>query len=323
MVSRSQKVRLGIFITIAMTILLVSIAIITGNKLLRRQVTYYIRYKDLSMTGLEVGSAVRYRGIRIGRIEDIYIDEKDITSIIVKITVNPNVPIKEDTKAIVTYISFATGVKMVELMGGTNESKRLSPNSFIIAGVTLVDTIGDRAEIMAQKMEIILNNLAELTQADKREQLFRLIENTSNTLKSFNNLMTTNQGNIFQTINNIEHLTTRLDTFITVTNFTLKDIRKITNSPKLLATLDHIESVSADLEKAKLSELIAKLSKTVEQTEQTFTHLDLTLLKSRHDILSSTEILRESLEYFNEFTRIISENPSLLLRSTPQKEITE
>ena len=48
-----------------------------------------------------------------------------------------------------------------------------------------------------------------------------------------------------------------------------------------------------------------------------------TLLKSRHDILSSTEILRESLEYFNEFTRLISENPSLLLRSSPQEEIEE
>ncbi|MCD4665855.1 MAG: hypothetical protein K8R68_11350 [Bacteroidales bacterium] len=69
--------------------------------------------------------------------------------------------------------------------------------------------------------------------------------------------------------------------------------------------------------------MINKMALALDQTNKTFTHLDLTILKSRHDILSSAEILRESLEYFNEFTRLISENPSLLLRSSPQQEIRE
>jgi len=106
-------------------------------------------------------------------------------------------------------------------------------------------------------------------------------------------------------------------------NLAMHDIRQITQSPELLTTVDNFENISTELRQANLSDLIAKLVATVEQTNRTFTHLDLTILKSRHDILSSAEILRESLEYFNEFTRLISENPSLLLRSSQREEIRE
>ena len=322
MVSKSQKIRLGVFLTLSIFILIISIGIITGNRLLKRTVTYYIRYKELSLTGLEIGSSVKYRGIRVGRIEDIYIDEKDITSLIVKITVEPKVPIKEDTEAIMVYIGI-TGLKMIELQGGTNESKRLPPNAFIKAGQSLVDTITGKAEVIAQKLEIILNNLAQITEAGRQEQLFRFIDNTSTTLASFQRLLDTNQVNLFHTIRNIEKFTSHLDTFMITSNLTLNDIRKITQSPKLMTTVDNVEKISTELRQARLSDLITKLAAAVEQTNRTFTHLDMTILKSRHDILSSTEILRESLENFNEFTRLISENPSLLLRSSKQEEIRE
>lgn len=322
MVSRAQKIRLGVFLTFATLALIATIAVVTGSKLLKRQVTYFIRYHEISLTGLEVGSVVRYRGIRIGRIEDIYIDEKDITSIIVEITVDSEVPIKEDTEAVVTLLGI-TGLKIIELHGGSNESKRLASGSFIKPGLSLVDAISGQAEVMAQKLELILNNLAELTDAEQRQRLMRLVENTSNTLESFNNLMASNQSNITGTLKNVATISAKLDTFVLISNQTLQDIRKITQSPKLMATVDHVESISGELAAANLSELIKKLASAIEQTDRTFTHLDMTLLKSRHDILSSTEILRESLENFNEFTRLISENPSLLLRSSPQAEIRE
>ena len=322
MISRSQKIRLGIFISAAIFILVSSIAIITGSRLLKKKVTYYIRYRDVSLTGLEVGSSVKYRGIRIGRIEDIYIDEKDITSVIVEITVDPKVPIKEDTEAILTLIGI-TGLKMIELRGGTNESKSLPPNSYIRPGQSLVETITGRAEIITQKLEMILNNLASFTEASKREQFFRLVDNTSNALKNFSTLLDTNQTHFNNIIKNLDLATANLDTILINSNLAINDIRKITQSEKLMNTVSNLETVSSQLAQANLDELIQKMALALDQTNRTFTHLDLTILKSRHDILSSTEILRESLEYLNEFARLISENPSLLLRSSPQEEIQE
>jgi len=323
MVSRSQKIRLGIFLIVSISILVVTIGIITGNRLLKKRATFFIRYKEISLAGLEIGSPVKYRGLRIGRIEDMYIDEHDITSIIVEITIDPKIPIKEDNEAVLTYLSIAAGLKMIEIQGGTNESKRLPPDSFIKTGQSLVDAITGKAEVITEKLEFILNNFAELIRSDRQEKLYRLIDNTTKTLESFQALIDTNRTSFSHTVKNVERFSTYLDTFMVTSTYAMRDIQKITQSPKLMSTVDNIEKITSDLEQANLSELIAKLALAVDQTNKTFTHLDLTLLKSRHDILSSTEILRESLEYFNEFTRLISENPSLLLRSSQREEIRE
>jgi len=323
MVSRSQKIRLGVFLTIALVILIVAIGVITGSRLLKKKDTYYIRFKEVSLAGLEIGSPVKYRGLRIGRIEDMYIDKSDITSIIVAITVDPKIPIKEDNEAVLDYLSLAAGLKMIEIQGGTNESKRLLPNSFIKAGQSLVDTITGKAEVISEKLEHILNNFAEMTRTDRQEKLFKLIDNTAKTFETVQALLEANETSINRVIKNAEKFSSHLDTFMVTANLAMNDIRQITQSPELLTTVDNLEKISTELKQANLSDLIAKLVATVEQTNRTFTHLDLTILKSRHDILSSAEILRESLEYFNEFTRLISENPSLLLRSSQREEIRE
>ena len=323
MVTRSQKIRLGIFLIVSLSILIGSIGIITGSRLLKKRDTYFIRFKEISLAGLEIGSPVKYRGLRIGRIEDMYIDKNDITSIIVEITIDPKIPIKEDNEAVLTYLSIAAGLKMIEIQGGTNESRRLPPDSFIKTGQSLVDTITGKAEVITEKLEFILNNFAELTRTDRQKKLYQMIDNATKTLESFQSLIDTNSASFSHTIRNVERFSTYLDTFMMTSSYALKDIQKITQSPKLMTTIDNVEKITSDLEQANLSELIAKLATAVDQTNRTFTHLDLTLMKSRHDILSSTEILRESLEYFNEFTRLISENPSLLLRSSQRQEIRE
>ncbi len=322
MVTRAQKIRLGVFLFVSIMILIIAVGLITGSQFFKKRDIYFIRFKDVSLTGLEIGSAVKYRGIRIGKIEDIFIDKQDITSIIVKISIKPDVPIKEDTEAVLTLIGI-TGLKMIELQGGTNEAEPLPPQSYITAGHSLVETISGRAEIITQKLEQILNNFAKFLEPTRRDQLFRLVDNTSKTLESFQTLLDTNQTNIHLTIQNFEKFSGRLDTFMVTSNLAMNDIRALTRSTELRSTIKNIEVVSSELEQANLSELIQKMSEALEQTNRTFTHLDLTLLKSRRDIIQSTEILRESLEYFNEFTRLISENPSLLLRSAPQKEIEE
>ncbi len=320
MVSRAQKIRLTIFLVVSFSILIGSLIIITGKHIFEKREKYYIRYKNISLSGLEIGSAVRYRGIRVGRIENIYIDEQDITSLIVKVSVKPGVPIKEDTEAMVTYFGI-TGLKIIELQGGTNEAERLEPGAYIKSGISLVETMTDQAEVIAQKLDLILNNIVEMTEASRRNQFYRLVDNTSNTLETFQTLLDTNKVNLYHTIKNVSAFSAQLDSLTSSSILLVNDLRTITSSAELTNSVKNIEEITTEIKEAKISELIAKLTKAVEQTDKTFTHLDLTLLKSRHDILSSAEILRESLENFNEFTRMISENPSLLLRSSQQPEI--
>lgn len=320
MVPRSQKIRLGIFLTITIFILVAAIVVVTGNKLLKQEKAYYIRYQDISLMGLELGAQVKYQGIRIGRVENITIDKSDISSLIVEISIQNDVPIKENTEAVLQLIGI-TGLKLIELRGGTNEARELPPKSFIKPGHSLVENLSGQAEAIAQKLELVLNNLLELTGPSRQTSLFELIDNAAKTLNTFNTLLDTNQTNIYQMLTNFSKFSTKLDTFMLVSNKTMLRLNQLLNSPEVRGTLANVNHISKELEQAKIANLVKEITQTVEQAKKTFTHLDLTLLKSRQDLLSSIETLKESMENFNEFSRLISENPSLLIYKSKQEEI--
>ena len=98
-------------------------------------------------------------------------------------------------------------------------------------------------------------------------------------------------------------------------------IDTVVNSPEFMSTVDNLARVSKDLSESDLKTLVHELTEASRQANLTFTRADLTMLKSREDILQSLESLREGMEYFNEFARLISENPSLILRGRQQEEI--
>lgn len=323
MVQKAQKIRLGIFLSITIFLLIVAIVVVTGSALLKKEIAYYIRYHgDVSVTGLELGAQVKYRGIRIGRVEDIYIDPENIEDLIIKISVNDKVPIKEDTEAVMALIGI-TGLKLIELRGGTNEAKRLPPESEIKPGLSLVESISGKAEILAQKAEIILNNLIEMTGPTRQQNLFNFLDNAAKTLESFRTLIDTNQTSIHLTLKNIRSFSAELDEFMQTSNEVVNSINTSMQSKELKETISNLHKISSDLEEARLSELAEELLLTVDAAKKAFTHIDLTLLTSRHDLLRSIEALKESMESLSDFARMIRENPSLLIYGTKQEEIRE
>ena len=53
MATKSQKVRLSIFLITSSSILILFFILLVGNRLLQRMDTYYVVYEDISVTGLE------------------------------------------------------------------------------------------------------------------------------------------------------------------------------------------------------------------------------------------------------------------------------
>ena len=81
MITRSQKYRLGIFIAVSVFLIVLLLIIIGTEQFLKEQDIYYIAYRDISVSGLEVGSPVKYLGLGVGTIRDIEIDPEDINAI--------------------------------------------------------------------------------------------------------------------------------------------------------------------------------------------------------------------------------------------------
>jgi phospholipid/cholesterol/gamma-HCH transport system substrate-binding protein len=88
-------------------------------------VYYYIYFKG-AVTGLQNGSQVLLRGVPVGTVTDIAIDEKDVEVIQVTVGLKPGTPVKTDTVAQL-QMQGITGLSFVQLSGGTTSAPPLEP----------------------------------------------------------------------------------------------------------------------------------------------------------------------------------------------------
>jgi phospholipid/cholesterol/gamma-HCH transport system substrate-binding protein len=87
---------------------------------------YYYMYFTGSVAGLQNGSAVQYRGVPVGTVTDIAIDEGNVEQIQVTVAIREGTPIKTDTVAQL-QLQGITGLSFVQLSGGTQAAPALEP----------------------------------------------------------------------------------------------------------------------------------------------------------------------------------------------------
>lgn len=294
MITRSQKARLGAFVAVAIVLLMIIIALIIGSQFFERRDIYYIAFEDISVSGLNVGSAVKFHGIQIGRVEDIRIDPENISRIIIKISVAKDTPIKSDMKATISTIGI-TGMKMVELVGGTPAAPDLKPGAFIQSGESVIAEITGRADVITAKLEHILNKTAELFTEENMADLIVLAENAKNLLENINTILEENQDNINQLSENLVVISTDARSAVA-------DISNLLESEEFSNIITNLDTLSTQAVTA------------LEEFNQAVTHIDLTVVEGREELLRSITLLKETIQYLNEFARLISEDPSLIIR---------
>lgn len=304
-VSRAQRARLGIFLIVSGGVLVLLLVLMTGTKFLEKRDKYSIRYRDVSVSGLEVGAQVKYHGVRVGRVDEIQIDPKQIETVVATISLEHGTPIKNDVQAVVSAFSL-TGIKIIELTGGSTEAALLKPGSEIPAGQSSFDLITGKAEAVSEKLELVLNNLARLTASENQERVLKAVDNAALVLEDLHYTVADNRDKIDRTFANFEQAS--------------QGLVELAQSQALRRAFANLDTTTAALQAAQIGKAITDLQVALQQARTTFTHIDLTLLKGRHDILTSLEVMRESLDSFNEFTRLIAEDPSLLLRGKRAEE---
>ncbi len=315
MITRSQKIRLGIFISTGFLTIVIALLIILMPRLLEKKNVYYIGYRDISLTGLQTGSPVKYHGLTVGSVSDIFIDPKDIRRVIVEISLNVSTPIKKNTYADITILGI-TGLKLIELRGGNNQSENLEPGGFIQPGKSMTDLITGKAEVIAEKAEIIMNDLALLATEDNREKIESIIDNASKSMTDLQDILHRNQYRFTRTLANTETLADDLQNLAKTTDKTMSNIEKITGSDSLKHIIGNLASITKTLTQSDLVGMIKEINSVLQHTSNVLTEMDMAIARNQSDISQSINALRESTEYLNQFSRMISEDPSILIRGT-------
>lgn len=307
MVTKAQKFRLGIFITVISVLMIMFLIMVAGTKIMEKRDIYYIRYENSSVTGLQIGGPVKYRGIGIGRVDDISIDSESITDIVVTVSIKSGTPIKGDMTASLIPIGI-TGLVQIEITGGTQEAEILESGSFILSGLSTLESISGKAEVLANKFEILLNNLNNITNEENTKRLQNIIANVDTIIDA-------NQSSISNTVSSLEAISKDFEQIAENTKSLLERLDTIMKSGQVEKIVINTEKITSELANSDIKQLMADIHKLTIDANDAISHIDATHLESRQDLLDTIESLKETIDYLNDFSRQISEDPSLLIRS--------
>jgi len=155
--------------------------------------TYRIEFSE-SVSGLNVDSPVKYRGVTVGKVKKIRINPKHIDKIDVLIDVQKSTPIKTDTVAKLkaqgitglSYIDLSRGSEAAELLSSSEKGEipviRSEPSFF----VTLERSFGSASENVPE----LLLRLQTLLGDENQQELTRFLHHIANVAEKTDKALT-------------------------------------------------------------------------------------------------------------------------------------
>jgi phospholipid/cholesterol/gamma-HCH transport system substrate-binding protein len=176
MPSRNRKITAGLFAIGAAALVAFAALAFGGMRVLRGGAIYRVEYAG-TVYGLVDGANVYMSGVRVGTVEGIEVSPDDPRRVRVRIVVRGGTPVRTDTVAML-QLAGITGLKIIDLRGGSPGAPPLLSGSTIPPGETVLDKLEQRAEDLADQTAAlmarsnqILDNVAKVT--DPQGELFQ------------------------------------------------------------------------------------------------------------------------------------------------------
>lgn len=129
METRAHHILIGLFTLLAGVSLLVFVLWMSRSGSNGEVKRYDILFRE-PVSGLSVGSAVQYSGIRVGDVERLTLDPDDPRQVWARVRMSASTPVKTDTRARLALLNI-TGASSIELSQGTPESPFLGGGTSI------------------------------------------------------------------------------------------------------------------------------------------------------------------------------------------------
>lgn len=335
--TKAQRVRLGLFVVAGLALMALFVLFVVGVRLLQPVHPYTVTYPG-NVSGLEVGSEVRYQGLRVGSVEAMRVAPDNSEAIEIRLALDPTARLHEGTEAVLEF-SGITGLKTVNLVPGDPRKPLMGPGSEIPPGSSFVQRITGEAEAIAAKVERLANNLLEFTGPDNQRNfetlLGHLTEISAETELAIKELREPAKKAVAQMTETGEAVgaasrelartlrTVRDDAKAALVEaqralgearrvlgaVDSKEVERIVGSTKNIVT-----RLDEQIKEARLAETLADAQVALVHMTDMLDEVDLVVRAGRQDLLLSLKAVRESSENLREFSRLIASDPSLLFR---------
>jgi len=140
----------------------------------------YLVVAQQSVSGLGVQGQVRYRGIRIGRVENITLDPATQKDILIRIRISSDIPVTSATFARLGYQGL-TGIAHIQLDEDEQDTTPLTEQGDelprIVMRPSLLQKLSEDSTIILNQLRELLTSLNALMTPENRQQIERILVN--------------------------------------------------------------------------------------------------------------------------------------------------
>ncbi len=301
MESRSYALFTGLFTILLGIALAASFIWFRGDS---KSYSAYLVVSKFPVNGLNRQAAVRFRGVEVGKVEDISIDPQDSKIILIRVVLDDSVPITRGTFAQIGYqgltgIAYvvldddgsnpaplqyqAGGLARIEVRGNVFDDLALSSKALLQQASDLLDRLNKIASETNQSR--IENTLANFEKASAQlEPALRAIPEVTERARKF--LDADNQASLRRSLANIEQASGSVGPVI-------EDSRKVLANMRQLS--DKLEKLSTEISLEITDSTLPKVNQLVEQLDrdtQEFHHLMLQIEREPQSLVFGRQRLQ-------------------------------
>jgi phospholipid/cholesterol/gamma-HCH transport system substrate-binding protein len=257
MKKHSIEIKVGIIMTITFAVFIWLFNYVKGLNILNPIHNYYIVYDDIN--GLQESNTVFFNGFKVGLVDDIEFLPGHSGKLLVTITLEQNVPLPEDSRAVLVSADIM-GTKAIRLEKG--KSSKIMEYGDTLKGFvesSLLDDLSEQIVPLKEKTEhlvVTLDSLAMVLNGMLDEQ--------------FRNDLDESVHNLKITLNHFRRMSYTLDTMLTGNDNQVQMILAGVNSNlvKLEYVMNNLSQVSDSLSSAEIKETLHNLNTTLAGTAQ-------------------------------------------------------
>lgn len=205
--------KIGLFVIVLIVSLLFVVFWLGKFGFEKKKFDEYTIYFKESVSGLNIGSSIKYKGFEVGNVKEIKLNPNNSEEIQIDITIKKETPIKEDNYAVLGNLGI-TGLKYIELKGGSNNSNLLKEdeNGFKIISSKTSDltTLVDSTTDLTNELTLVLAQMKKLLADENIKIISQILDKTQNSMSNveqFSNYLVSNEKKLDELLKNINILT--------------------------------------------------------------------------------------------------------------------